>query len=136
MLFYDLFRHSPEFVEFEKGETILKEGDIGKEMYILIEGSAKIELGGQWFADIAQGDFVGELAVIDGSPRLATVTALTDCKFAVVNRERFQFLVTETPKFALEVMRVLAQRLRKADQLRVQSSSLQGKTVVEAQHVS
>ena len=120
MIFYNLFRHSPEFLEIESGEVLLKEGDVGEEMYVLIEGTAKIEYRGMFFAEIGPGDFVGELAVIDGSPRLATTTAVTDCRFVAINRARFEFLVAETPNFALEVMRVLAQRLRRTDELRLE----------------
>ncbi len=122
MIFYNLFRHSPEFLELKSGEVLLKEGDVGEVMYVLIEGAAKIECRGMFFAEIGPGDFVGELAVIDGSPRLATTTALTDCKFVEVDRERFHFLVAETPNFALEVMRVLAQRLRRTDELRLRET--------------
>jgi CRP-like cAMP-binding protein len=122
MIFYDLFRNSPEFLEIKAGEVLLKEGDLGHEMYVLIQGKASIERGGMFFDEVGPGDFVGELAVIDGSPRLATTTAITDCKFVVVDRKRFEFLVAETPDFAIEVMRVLAHRLRRADQLRLQAS--------------
>ena len=123
MIFYNLFRHSPEFLEIRSGEVLLKEGDVGEEMYVLIEGTAKIEYRGMFFAEIGPGDFVGELAVIDGSPRLATTTAVTDCRFVAINRPRFEFLVAETPNFALEVMRVLAQRIRRTDELRLEQQS-------------
>ena len=125
MIFYNLFRHSPEFLEIKSGEVLLKEGDVGEEMYVLIEGTAKIEFHGMFFAEIGPGDFVGELAVIDGSPRLATTTAVTDCRFVAINRARFEFLVAETPNFALEVMRVLALRLRRTDELRLEQQSRQ-----------
>lgn len=123
MIFYNLFRNSPEFLEIKSGEVLLKEGDVGEEMYVLIEGTAKIEYRGMFFAEIGPGDFVGELAVIDGSPRLATTTAVTDCRFVAINRARFEFLVAETPNFALEVMRVLAQRLRRTDELKLEQLS-------------
>ena len=125
MIFYNLFRHSPEFLEIRSGEVLLKEGDVGEEMYVLIEGTAKIEYRGMFFAEIGPGDFVGELAVIDGSPRLATTTAVTDCRFVAINRARFEFLVAETPNFALEVMRVLALRLRRTDELRLEQRTRQ-----------
>ena len=123
MIFYNLFRHSPEFLEIRSGEVLLKEGDVGNEMYVLIEGTAKIEYRGMFFAEIGPGDFVGELAVIDGSPRLATTTAVTDCRFVAINRARFEFLVAETPNLAVEVMRVLALRLRRTDELRLEQQS-------------
>lgn len=116
MLFYDLFRHSPDFKTVERGEVLFREDEPGGDvMYVLIEGRAEITIRGVVLDDIGQGDFVGELSVIDGTPRFATVTALTDCKFIIVDRKRFHFLVEETPHFAIEVMRVMADRLRKAD---------------------
>jgi len=115
MLFYDLFRHSPDFKTITSGETLLREGEPGDVMYVLIEGMARITNRGVLLDQIGQGDFVGELSVIDGSDRIATVTAMTDCKFVIVDKKRFHFLVEETPNFAIEVMRVLADRLRKCD---------------------
>jgi len=120
MIYYDLFRNSPEFLEIKAGEVLLNEGDPGDEMYVIIHGKARIELGGMFFGEIGPGDFVGELSVIDSSPRLATTTAVTNCRFVVVDRGRFESLVANTPAFALEVMRVMAHRLRRADQLRLQ----------------
>jgi CRP-like cAMP-binding protein len=122
MLFYDLFRHSPDFKTIKSGEVLFREGDPGAEMYVLIEGKAEITIQGVSFDTIGQGDFVGELSVIDGSPRFATVTAKSDCRFVVVDKKRFHFLVDETPNFAIEVMRIMADRLRKAD-LRVVASA-------------
>ncbi|MDX8380167.1 MAG: cyclic nucleotide-binding domain-containing protein [Gallionella sp.] len=111
-----MFRHDPEFIEIKQGEHLFCEGDHGDVMYILIEGKAEITISGMHFENCQPGNFMGELAVIDGSPRYATVTALNDCKFVVVDNKRFHFLVDESPKFAIDVMRVMAQRLRNCDQ--------------------
>jgi CRP-like cAMP-binding protein len=116
MLFFDLFRHDPEFIEVPSGEHLFREGDPGDTMYVLIAGEAKITIEGVLFEDCVPGTFMGEMAVIDGSPRYATVTAQTDCKFAVIDKKRFHFLVDESPRFAIDVMRVMAQRIRKCDQ--------------------
>lgn len=117
MLFFDMFRHDPEFIEIKKGEQLFREGEAGEVMYILIEGEAEITIRGLLFEVCEPGMFMGELAVIDGSPRYATVTARKDCKFAVVDSKRFHFLVDEAPRFAIDVMRVMARRLRSCDQL-------------------
>lgn len=115
MLFFDMFRHDPEFIAIKRGEVLFREGDSGEAMYVLTEGEAEVTIAGLFFEKCTPGSFVGELAVIDGSPRFATVTALTDCKFVVIDRERFYFLVDEAPHFAIDVMRVMAQRLRNCD---------------------
>ena len=123
MLHFDLFRHDPEFMEINSGEPLFNEGETGKAMYILIEGQAEISIGGVVFEECNQGCIVGEMAVIDGSPRYATVTALTKCKFIIIDEKRFHFLVDESPTFALEVMRVIAQRLKTTSQRVIQASS-------------
>ena len=117
MLLYNLFRHSQDYIEIKAGEVLMREGDSGEDMYVLIEGQAVIEYRGMCFAEIGPGDFVGELAVIDHSPRMASVIAKTDCRFVPVNQKRFEFLIAETPLFSLEIMRVLAQRLPRMDEL-------------------
>lgn len=115
MLFFDLFRHDPEFLTVRQGDTLFKEGDPGTEMYVLIEGQAEIRICGVLFEECVPGTFMGEMAVIDGSNRYATVTATRDCKFAVIDQKRFQFLVDEAPKFAIDVMRVMSQRLKRCN---------------------
>jgi len=117
MLLYNLFRHSQDYIEIKAGESLMREGESGEEMYVLIEGQAVIEYRGMRFDEIGPGDFAGELAVIDHSPRMASVIAKTDCRFVPVNQRRFEFLIAETPLFSLEIMRVLAQRLRRTDEL-------------------
>jgi CRP-like cAMP-binding protein len=116
MIFFDLFRHAPEFIVIQSGEVLFYEGDIGHLMYILIEGKANISIDDVFFEHIESGSFVGEMAVIDGSPRYATVTAQTKCKFVVVDKQRFHFLIEETPGFAIEVMKVITSRLKSVDQ--------------------
>ena len=58
---------------------------------------------------------LGEMALIDNSPRSATVKAKTDCTLAVINQKRFMTLIQQTPYFAIQVMSVLADRLRRCD---------------------
>jgi CRP-like cAMP-binding protein len=129
MLFFDLFRHDPEFVALQTGEVLFREGDHGDVMYVLIEGEAEVTIGGEVFERCTQGACLGEMAVIDGSARYATVTALSHCKFVVVDKKRFQFLVDETPGFAIEVMRMMAGRLRLTD-LRVIDSLSKNKPTI------
>ena len=115
MLSFDLFRNDPDFVRIKKGEPLFNEGDRGDVMYVLISGKAEVAMSGVAIEVCTSGDVVGELACIDGSARAATVTAHTDCEFAVIDKKRFQFLVDESPRFALDVMRVIARRLKECD---------------------
>ena len=123
MLFFDMFRQDPEFVRVKRGEVLFREGEDGEAMYVLIEGEAEVTIAGLFFEKCTSGSFVGEMAVIDGSPRVGTVTATKDCKFVVIDRDRFHFLVDEAPRFAIDVMRVMADRLRKCDQRILASAS-------------
>ena len=128
MLFFDLFRNEPEFLELQSGEVLFQKGDFGDAMYVVIEGKADITIDGVLFERCELGAFAGEMAVIDGSPRYATVTAHTNCKFVKVDKKRFQFLVDEAPGFAIEIMRVMASRLKRADQ-RVIDSLMKNQSV-------
>ena len=123
MLFYDLFRLDPEFIKIKAGEILFREGDYGDDMYVLISGKAEVSIGGVLIGECTQGDFVGEMAVVDGSPRYGTVTARTNCKFVVINKARFHFLIDDTPGFALEVIRIMAKRLKECDMRVVMASS-------------
>jgi CRP/FNR family transcriptional regulator, cyclic AMP receptor protein len=123
MLFFDLFRHDPKLLEVAAGLSLFREGEAGDAMYVLVSGSAEIRFAGLILEEVAPGGIVGELGVIDASPRTATVIARSDCVFAVIDQKRFRFLVEETPNFALEVMRVMADRLRHCDQRLRESSA-------------
>jgi CRP-like cAMP-binding protein len=123
MIFFDLFRHDPEFITLNSGEVLFRKGEVGDSMFVMIEGKAEISIDGIFFEQMESGSFVGEMAVIDGSPRFATVTAQSKCKFVIVNKQRFQFLIDETPGFAIEVMKVMSSRLKRADQRVIASLS-------------
>jgi len=117
MLFYSLFRDDPRMIAVRAGTELFREGDPADLMYVLTKGEARILVGQHEVEKLGLGAIVGEMALIDNQPRSATVAAVTDCEFVCVDEKRFKFLVTETPGFALGVMRVLADRLRSADQL-------------------
>lgn len=120
-LFLNLFRDK-EAVSFGAGQEVLKAGDSGETMYIVVEGETEILDGSDILEVAGPGSIVGELALIDDEPRSATVVAKTDCRLVPVDRRRFQYMVQETPFFGLAVMKVLADRLRKKN-VRTRSSS-------------
>ena len=115
MLFFDLFRNDPEMVKVQAGHELFHEGDAGTVMYVLITGEATVKIGDFVLEDVGSGAILGEMAVVDGSPRSTTVTAKTDCTFTLIDKKRFRFLVDESPHFAIDVMKVMAQRLRQCD---------------------
>lgn len=114
-LFLNLFSDK-EATSFAAGQFIFKAGDPGETMYIINEGEVEILDGsGTTLETAGPGSIVGELALIDDTPRSATVVAKTDCLLVAVNRRRFEFMVQETPFFGLAVMKVLADRLRRTN---------------------
>jgi CRP/FNR family transcriptional regulator, cyclic AMP receptor protein len=98
---------------FAKGDTIFKEGDQGDQFYVVVRGQVEIRSGNRRLEILGQNGIFGEMALIDDSPRSATVVALTDVTVAAMKEKQFLFLVKHAPFFALKVMRVLARRLRR-----------------------
>ena len=94
------------------GKTIFEAGDIGDTMYVIIDGEIEINVGTVTVEVAGPGSIVGEMALIDKSPRSATAKARTDCKVAPVDLRRFEFLVQNTPFFSIQVMQIMAERLR------------------------
>jgi CRP/FNR family transcriptional regulator, cyclic AMP receptor protein len=101
---------------FASGEAIFEEGSEGDKMYVIRSGEVLIEKGGKVIETVLPGGIVGEMALIDGSPRSATARAKTDCEVAPITEKAFLFLVHETPFFAIAVMRTLADRLRRTNE--------------------
>ena len=96
----------------EAGEAIFREFDMGAEMYVVLEGQVELIINGVALEALEPGEPFGEMALIDQAPRTATAIAKTACKLAVISEKRFLFLVQTAPHFALQIMKVMADRLR------------------------
>jgi CRP-like cAMP-binding protein len=107
-----LFRQDSTALSIEPGDFLFRQGDRGDKMYVLLEGNADVMVGELVVEAAGPGALVGEMALIDDSPRTASVVARTPCRFAQIDRRRFHFLVQQTPNFATHVMKTLADRLR------------------------
>lgn len=103
-------------ISFAPGDVIFREGDKADKMYVVLSGELEVQLQGMVIDTIAQGGTFGEMALIDGSPRSATVVAKTGCEVAAINEKTFLFLVDEMPYFALSTMRNLVDRLRRMNE--------------------
>ena len=101
---------------FKAGETIFAQGDPAAELYVIQNGRVEIRLGNRLLDTLGERSIFGEMALIDGAPRSATAVAATDVTLVPVGEKQFLFLVSQTPFFALNVMRVLARRLRAMNQ--------------------
>ncbi len=113
----DLFNSAKDFVIIPAGQVIFEQGGIADHMYAVIEGEVEISIGGKLLDTTSAGGLVGEMALIDSSPRSATAIAKTECKLVTVDQKRFNFLVQQTPNFAINVMKIMVERIRKLDAL-------------------
>lgn len=127
MSFMDLVKDDPGLprVSIKSGERLFREGDVGEAMYVLLVGEVEVSAGGLSVEVCKAGDILGDVALIDDSPRSATVTASTDCEFAVIDKPRFHLLLENEAGFALDVMRSMARRLKQADRRLSGTASLQ-----------
>jgi CRP/FNR family transcriptional regulator, cyclic AMP receptor protein len=108
-----LFRNATDLVAYAAGDVIFSVGEPGDRMYVVIEGEVDVVSGSRTIETTGPGGLLGELALIDRSPRSATAIARTACRLVPIDEKRFEFLVGQTPFFALHVMRVMCERLRR-----------------------
>jgi CRP-like cAMP-binding protein len=100
-----------EDLEVPAGKALCKEGEIGDEFFVIVEGEAEVTKDGKTLATRTGGEFFGEISLIQDSPRMATVTAQTPLRFFVLTRRAFRQLVQENPEVENKVLQALARRL-------------------------
>src|SRR5262245_28281972 len=100
---------------YNAGETIFAQGDPGDRMYIVQSGSVEVSIGGKVVETIQANGIFGEMALVDGGVRTGTARAKDACELAPIDHRLFLLMVDEAPLFALNVMRVMANRLRRKD---------------------
>lgn len=108
-----LFRYEQNPLLVAAGQEIFQIGQRGDRMYVVLEGAVELVLRDEVIETVQPGEIFGEIALLDDRPRSAAAIAKTDCKLAAVDQQRFTFLVQHTPFFAIEVMRIMAERLRR-----------------------
>jgi CRP-like cAMP-binding protein len=101
-------------VEHPSGTVIAREGDPGVGLFVILDGTALVTVGGRRRTTLQPGDFFGEIALLDGGPRTATVTAASDMRLLGLTEWAFRGLVTEHPTIALKTLQAMAGRLRAA----------------------
>src|SRR3989337_3399225 len=109
-------------VPYAKGKAIFYKTDLGTDLYIVLSGKLKAVLtddeGDEMvLAHFEKGAFFGELSLLDGKGRSATITADNDAELAVLKKDDFLDLIMKDPKIAVELMITLVERLRKADDM-------------------
>jgi CRP-like cAMP-binding protein len=100
-----------EDVQVDPGKVLCKEGQIGHEFFVLVDGKVQVTRKGRHVATLSGGDFVGEIALITELPRTATVTAETPARLFVLTRREFHAVLDQNPNVERKVLRALARRL-------------------------
>lgn len=102
-------------ISIEQGRALVREGDVGHECFVIVEGSATVSRNGETVATIGSGDVVGELAPLTGGMRTATVTADTPMEVLVIGQRELAGLLDEVPGLAVHILHDLAERLVQLD---------------------
>ena len=97
---------------YKAGEIVFREGDPATELFIIKEGRVDILSGNRLLDSIDGNGIFGEMALIDAAPRSASAVAASDVTVVPISEKQFLFLVSQTPFFALNLLKVLARRLR------------------------
>ena len=99
-----------------EGEVVCREGERADRWWIVADGYADVTVAGLYAATIGPGESIGELALLDGEPRGATVTAVTELVLHEVDGEAFRSALVDSPRVAVALLTQLAQRLRRANE--------------------
>jgi CRP-like cAMP-binding protein len=100
-----------EDLEVPPGKVLCKEGEIGQEFFVIVDGQVEVTRKGKRLATRVGGEFFGEIALLEETPRTATVKANTPLRFFVLTRKDFRHLVNQNPSVERKVLRALARRV-------------------------
>ena len=103
-----------ERITYKEGQSLFEQGDVGDAAFIIIDGSADVIVTRDTpmvVAQVGKDDIVGEIAILMGIPRTATVTTTSELTALKVTKDLFFRMITDFPEMGVEIMRVLAQRL-------------------------
>jgi CRP/FNR family transcriptional regulator, cyclic AMP receptor protein len=109
----NIFKNAENSARYAAGDVIFEAGDPGDLFFVVREGTVALSANGRVLEEVGPGGIFGELGLLERVPRSATATAATDCDLVALDERGFIFHVSQTPFFALTVMRVLAERLRR-----------------------
>lgn len=112
---FSLFRHSPNARAYAANAEIFHEGDAGRTMFAIKSGRVAITVGGTVVDTLKAGDVFGEMALLESQPRTASAVTLEASELVEIDRTQFYLLVKQNPHFALQLMQLLSERLRRAD---------------------
>jgi CRP-like cAMP-binding protein len=101
-------------LDLKEGTELTKEGKRGREFFAIVEGEADVLMGGTWVNSVRQGDFLGEISLVTGRPRTATVKATTPIRVVVITAQNFNTLLLHNPEIQRKILVSLAERLATA----------------------
>jgi CRP-like cAMP-binding protein len=102
-------------IDVPAGRVLMRQGATAEEFFIIVDGTVAIDREGRPTRRLGPGDFLGEIALVDGGPRTATATAETPCRLLVVGHQAFHGLLLEFPAVQVAVLGALARRVRDLD---------------------
>ena len=104
-----------EEVDLPAGKVVFREGDSAQEMFLVVSGRLRAERGGQPVLELGPGDMAGEMSMVAGGPRMATLTTVTNCRVLVLGHRDFHSLMDEFPSLRTRVLESLASKVRILD---------------------
>jgi CRP-like cAMP-binding protein len=101
-----------EDMEVDEGRVLTREGESGREFFVIVDGEVSVTKDGAQIRTLGSGDFFGEIALLEDTPRTATVTATMPLRFFVLTRQSFRSLLAHQPDIEEKVTQALQERLR------------------------
>jgi CRP/FNR family transcriptional regulator, cyclic AMP receptor protein len=99
-------------VDVDAGKALVREGEWGREMYVILRGTAEVTKDGRKLREFVPGDFFGEMAFLSLAPRIATVTARSDMRVMVLDSRAMATIVDKEPAVARRLLEAMAERIR------------------------
>jgi CRP/FNR family cyclic AMP-dependent transcriptional regulator len=103
-------------VDVPAGKVLVREGEHGRELYVILRGTAEVERGGRKLRELTPGEFFGEMALLHPSPRSATVTARTDMRVMVLGAREMEVVLDRERSLSKRLLEAMAQRVRQVEQ--------------------
>jgi CRP-like cAMP-binding protein len=108
----DMLQRAATVVDLPAGRTLARQGEIGRDFVVIVDGKADVTRDGTEIAVLGPGQFFGEMSLLEGKPRTATVTTLEPMRVLVLTRAAFTSVITTMPSVDRKMLTVLASRLR------------------------
>jgi CRP/FNR family cyclic AMP-dependent transcriptional regulator len=108
----DMLQRAATVVDLPAGRTLARQGEIGRDFVVIVDGKADVTRDGTEIALLGPGQFFGEMSLLEGKPRTATVTTLEPMRVLVLTRAAFTSVITTMPSVDRKMLTVLASRLR------------------------